>query len=708
MRKPDIRKIYLNPKLIQSSSNCSRSIVFFGQSKLGYAPSFMKTAVYKESGSCMSCHALQGFASHSLRNATLLNTNYKQKRTTSAICACGSTVKSLNDVRSQVKSAYQSNSAITDIDVTFDGTWLTRGHSSQIGVGCVIDLLTRFVMDFEIMSKRCIECEHAKSGLGENSAEFHAWYEGHISSRAINHVGSSCAIEQEAALKLWQRSEDSGFRYTTLLSDGDAKTYQYLNTKEVYCPEIKIKKEECINHVSKRLGTSLRKAVKEWRARGVSLGGKSRGSLKEETIKKMLRYYQNAIRSNKGDVEAMKIAIYAKLFHSISTDQKPQHFKCPTGKDSWCFFQAVLARGEVPGPHVKHVKTPLKETHLAKIMPTYQRLASNELLQRCIRCVTQNANESLHSIIWGKCSKETSATLRRVTIAVCDAVCEFNFEKIELREDLKSRRGLAVSLEIICHNCGESTSTMSSKISNKCYDVNLRLTYGMRAIGKGGAAARIFCGLMNLSPPPAKFERHNSLFLNVLKTISEDSMNAAVHEAVIANDNNSNIAVAVDGTWHKRGYSSLNGIVCATSVENGKWGNGMSGVLSIFQRSETSRKACYTQYLGDGDSKGFLTIKEAKVYGDTEVEKLECVGHVQKRMGTRLRNILKMSKGIKLSDGKNISGRGRLTLKEVDSIQHYYGLAIRKNLSSVEDMKRAIWAIYFHKLSTEDNPQHAL
>ncbi|GFX49649.1 uncharacterized protein TNCV_4902911 [Trichonephila clavipes] len=258
-------------------------------------------------------------------------------------------------------------------------------------------------------------------------------------------------------------------------------------------------------------------------------------------------------------------------------------------------------------------------------------------------------------------------------------------EKIELREDLKSRRGLAVSLEIICHNCGESTSTMSSKISNKCYDVNLRLTYGMRAIGKDGAAARIFCGLMNLPPPPAKFERHNSLFLNVLKTISEDSMNAAVHEAVIANDNNSNIAVAVDGTWHKRGYSSLNGVVCATSVENGK-------VIDF----EALTKYC-------------SSCKEAKVYGDTEVEKLECVGHVQKRMGTRLRNILKMSKGIKLSDGKNIiSGRGRLTLKEVDSIQHYYGLAIRKNLSSVEDMKRAIWAIYFHKLSTEDNPQHAL
>ncbi|GFS72217.1 uncharacterized protein TNCV_2442561 [Trichonephila clavipes] len=224
----------------------------------------------------------------------------------------------------------------------------------------------------------------------------------------------------------------------------------------------------------------------------------------------------------------------------------------------------------------------------------------------------------------------------------------------------------------------------------------------MRAIGKVGAAARIFCGLMNLPPPPAKFERHNSLFLNVLKTISEDSMNAAVHEAVIANDNNSNIAVAFFIEWSCMCYVSLLRTERLSTLKLSQ------NIVLHVRRSETSRKACYTQYLGDGDSKGFLTMKEAKVYGDTEVEQLECVGHVQKRMGTRLRNILKMSKGIKLSDGENISGRGRLTLKKVDSIQHYYELAIRKNLSSVEDMKRAIWAIYFHKLSTEDNPQHAL
>ncbi|GFT91088.1 uncharacterized protein TNCV_2008911 [Trichonephila clavipes] len=79
---------------------------------------------------------------------------------------------------------------------------LTQRHSSQIGLGCAINLLTGFLMDFETMSKRCIECEHAKSGLGENSVEFHVWYEGHISSCGINNIGSSCAMGQEATLKL--------------------------------------------------------------------------------------------------------------------------------------------------------------------------------------------------------------------------------------------------------------------------------------------------------------------------------------------------------------------------------------------------------------------------------------------------------------------------------------------------------------------------
>ncbi|GFX12786.1 uncharacterized protein TNCV_3437601 [Trichonephila clavipes] len=78
-------------------------------------------------------------------------------------------------------------------------------------------------------------------------------------------------------------------------------------------------------------------------------------------------------------------------------------------------------------------------------------------------------------------------------------------------------------------------------------------------------------------------------------------------------------------------------------------------------------------------------------------------------MGARLGALKNNLKSTKLSDNKPISGRGRLTDAEILLLQKYYGLAIRRNVGkSVADMSKSIWAIYFHKLSTDENPQHAL
>ncbi|GFU98821.1 uncharacterized protein TNCV_4937511 [Trichonephila clavipes] len=133
----------------------------------------------------------------------------------------------------------------------------------------------------------------------------------------------------------------------------------------------------------------------------------------------------------------------------------------------------------------------------------------------------------------------------------------------------------------------------------------------------------------------------------------------------------------------------------------------VAGALSIFQRSQSLYNVRYTKYLGDGDSKAFTSIVENKVYGDhCSVEKLECIGHVMKRMGTRLRRLKTKMRGQKLSDGKPLCGRNRLTEAEIDRLQAYYGLAIHRNLSSVKDMQHAIWAIFLHKLSTDEKPQH--
>ncbi|GFU85054.1 uncharacterized protein TNCV_1553171 [Trichonephila clavipes] len=75
-------------------------------------------------------------------------------------------------------------------------------------------------------------------------------------------------------------------------------------------------------------------------------------------------------------------------------------------------------------------------------------------------------------------------------------------------------------------------------------------------------------------------------------------------------------------------------------------------------------------------------------------------------MGARLRKLKTMNRGKKLSDGKSISGKNRLTDKFIDTITTYYGNAIRQNNSSVSDMRQAIWAIYCHYRSTDEEPMH--
>ncbi|GFV30924.1 uncharacterized protein TNCV_4013581 [Trichonephila clavipes] len=198
------------------------------------------------------------------------------------------------------------------------------------------------------------------------------------------------------------------------------------------------------------------------------------------------------------------------------------------------------------------------------------------------------------------------------------------------------------------------------------YDINVRLAYGLRCIGKGNSAAKTFCAVMNLPPPPAKFQRYNGILLESLSKFSNASMKRAVEETVEINNSNRYITSAFDGSWQKRGHTSLNGVVSATSLETGKVLDfeclskycfvcknkinkvhkcenifeGFSGRMEsagILKKISTLRNFTqyvkYTNYLGDSDSKAFNTVSEEKVYrNDFEVIKLECIEHVQNRM----------------------------------------------------------------------------
>ncbi|GFU90646.1 uncharacterized protein TNCV_2092431 [Trichonephila clavipes] len=116
--------------------------------------------------------------------------------------------------------------------------------------------------------------------------------------------------------------------------------------------------------------------------------------------------------------------------------------------------------------------------------------------------------------------------------------------------------------------------------------------------------------------------------------------------------------------------------------------------------------AAETLSFNNGNPNVPVAIDESKPYKDVNIDKLECVGHVEKRMGTRLRALKLKLKGKKLEDKKSLGGRNRLTDAEIDKLQRYYGLAIRNNSGNLSAMKQAIWAIFFHKISTDLNPQH--
>ena len=186
--------------------------------------------------------------------------------------------------------------------------------------------------------------------------------------------------------------------------------------------------------------------------------------------------------------------------------------------------------------------------------------------------------------------------------------------------------------------------------------------------------------------------------------------------------------VSVDGSWQRKGYASLNGLSAIESVSdkivdidvmtkdcrsckyweskedetgyenwliNHEGSSGSmetEGAVRIFNYSIEKNGLRYVNYIGDGDPSAFK-----KVHENNSVEKLECVGHIQKRVGAVLMTLVKDNKGI---GGK---GEGKITRKVIHTLQNYYGMAIRraKNTSLLQ-MKMAIAAVLHHCTQKED------
>ena len=91
-----------------------------------------------------------------------------------------------------------------------------------------------------------------------------------------------------------------------------------------------------------------------------------------------------------------------------------------------------------------------------------------------------------------------------------------------------------------------------------------------------------------------------------------------------------------------------------------------SAVMVLYKHFVKRHRLYYNPFIGDGDCSTYQEISNANVYGITmAIGKEEDIGHVTKHMSHQQALVWDW-RGNKLSDGKTISGKGRLTNNHIN------------------------------------------
>ncbi|XP_065065605.1 uncharacterized protein LOC135691614 [Rhopilema esculentum] len=438
--KDSRKKHGLAETLIIKCSCCSAETIFHTSKKLDKGKFEVNTR------SVMACNSLKGgrkilsnFCGMMNLPSPLTSASYARQLKSSAKISREVAEKQMKDAANRLKKSVleqNPNAYLDDMDdtvsvaVSVDGTWQKRGYSSKYGVVVVVLMETGEVVDFEVLSMHCHECRKHQHE-NKDSEAFKRWKAKHDASCQINYEGSSGGMEGIGAARIFLRSiEGRGLKYTTFIGDGDSDTFKVVSKEleRAYGSRYQVVKEECIGHIQKRMGNALRTLLKEMKGKkmsdGKTIGGK--GRLTKERIDSFQRYFGNSIRANRGNLAQMQNDVWAIFHHSVmpatASTLNDQHKFCPKGKDSWCKFNAELITGKKSYDGSKR----LPSSFFDILEPIFKRLTSKDLLERCLRGVTQNANESLNHMIWERCPKATFCSKVRIESAVSEAVCCFN------------------------------------------------------------------------------------------------------------------------------------------------------------------------------------------------------------------------------------------------------------------------------------------
>ena len=156
-----------------------------------------------------------------------------------------------------------------------------------------------------------------------------------------------------------------------------------------------IKKQECINHIGKRIYTGLKNLCKTLSKQKKSIRGSKFGSLTDTKMKTLQSYFSNAIRKNGHDLKAMKKGIFATMYPCILLIRNQD-----TRVVLWDLIRGVFGNARKRVKKHSEMSLHLRPDVVEKILAVYERLTNDDLLKRCTTIRTQNANESVHNSIW--------------------------------------------------------------------------------------------------------------------------------------------------------------------------------------------------------------------------------------------------------------------------------------------------------------------
>ena len=371
-------------------------------------------------------------------------------------------------------------SEFLEVTVSYDGAYQKRGGKSGGGFSrycfaCAISVETGKVLSYEIACNSCKFCIEKQQALRDNRiglVEYKVLKEIHKPGCQAREYGnySSVALESKLAPVIFRKAIEQKLIYSTVIADGDDKSINILAENDIYGEyNIKIRREECLSHVQKRIRIHLCEKQKEFIASQKTLLQHELSQCKTEAQKKSVRelYRPSTLRDLKkgrdswgdnedlsnisneinllpdniidkitslygfvvksrigGNLNELREALFGIVYHLAANDDNchDMHKYCEKGADSFCNYQKALALRNTIPKHPRCITSACRDRVLDILAPYF----TVSFLEKVQGGNTSNLNENLHGMIWNCISKTKPIELGLMQLGCSLAIIRFN------------------------------------------------------------------------------------------------------------------------------------------------------------------------------------------------------------------------------------------------------------------------------------------